>query len=146
MAYRSQLSPPPEARAVAVASIKAAFVGAVLVTAVFVVFGFSSFVRPSDFLDFARAIPGFALIFMFAFIAGALATSICLMAIGLPIARLWSGDLDGKKGVAIALSGAILAFALLIVVSRELAGFALFYVLPAAYFYRREILLEESLR
>ena len=136
----------PEARAILPATIKAASVGALLVTGIVVALLVTTWAQlEPSFASAARLAGSALLVFVLAFVAGIIATCLCLMIIGFPLAQVASGKLAGTKGAAIATGGAMAAFVILLLLDPALAGFALFYAIPAAFFYRREVLLEESL-
>ncbi|WP_298469566.1 hypothetical protein [uncultured Erythrobacter sp.] len=132
-----------ELTAITVASLKAAFVGATCVS-IFLLWSFAS-ATPSQSLGelFSLAIIGFP----YAFIAGSIGTAFCLLAIGLPLAIVARNILAQPSGFLIAFGGAVLACATLGIIFGNLLASAVFlpFAVPAAYFYRSEILLERSL-
>ncbi len=132
-----------EANAIAVASLKASAIGALIVSAV-LAFNFGLIAGTASLGSaVSAAIAGY----IFAFIFGAICTAFCLMLVGLPIAAITSHVLRGKMGLVVAFTTAFAACAALALLLGN-AGVALAvipFAFPAAYFYRSEILLEHSL-
>ena len=86
---------------------------------------------------------GMITIFVIAFIAGLVATTLCLLLFGTVIARFTREQLMRRGGLLIALAIAVfISAALGLVFEPSLTLIALPYALPAAVFYHREIKLE----
>jgi hypothetical protein len=88
------------------------------------------------------------------FVFGSLATGLALMLVGAALARLVGDQLEGVKGIAIALTPALAMSAALYVLvtddpfSADAEPFvgvaAVCFALPAALLYRRQVLLERA--
>jgi hypothetical protein len=135
----------PEWHAVASASLKGSLVGATLVSAFFSI----SIALPSPYRDFdIAALLTFApFIFIFAFIPGIIGTYLCLMLFGMPLASLSQARLDSLFGLGIAITGALIISTILagLISSPHFVLVLIAYALPAAIYYRREILLERAI-
>ena len=95
-------------------------------------------------------IPVLGLVYAIAFMAGFLATALCMTLFGPALARLMGDALQRPLGLIITMGSAFalsVCFALF-VASREVftwSAIALAYALPAAILYRREVLCERAL-
>ena len=145
MAYRASTALPAELREVAIASLKAGAIGAVMVAA-FTALGFA---LPNSARGFD---PGYLLVltpfaFLIAFITGTLSTAVFLLVFGVPLAFVSRGTLASPFGLGIALSAALLASAAFAGLMSEpvLIWLSSPFATAAAFFYRREILFEREL-
>lgn len=141
-------APPPEARAITVASIKSAPIGAAIIVLLF--FGAPSLGEATlDQLLASWWMIGLA--WVIATFLGVIATGLCLLLFGSVIARASRAFLASSAGLALALFSS-LAVTLLMGGAIAMTGgewqavllICLPYALPAAILYRREILLESA--
>ncbi|MEY4838911.1 MAG: hypothetical protein RSE14_11955 [Erythrobacter sp.] len=134
----------PETRAIAPATLQAAGLGAILLAATILLFG------PTTWADFGSPVyfAWLALLMLIAgFIFGGLGTGLLLMLAGVPLARIIGQRLENTDGAVLALASAAIG----VWVFHAFAGpdefFALAsacFALPAAWLYRRQVLLERA--
>lgn len=145
MSYRPIHGTSPEFRAIASSALKAAIIGAVPIATIFAL-GSSLPPYANDFA-LSRFLMLLSLSLAIAFVAGAIATGLCLTLAGSFLARLMGQRLDTLTGFAIVLSAAIIASIGFAMPFDEpmLALVCLLFAVPAAILYRREVLLERAL-
>ena len=140
----------PETRAIAPATLQAAAAGAVLLAATFLLDGLTT----KAIYPLAVTLQLAGLAFVLGFVAGTLAIGLALMLAGAAIARVVGEQLEGGKGIAIALSPALVMSAALYVLMTDdpfsahaepfVGVAAVCFAVPAALFYRRHVLLERA--
>ena len=149
MARVGGYAPSPETRAIAAATIRAAALGALVVTLIFTIIIISS--EGLSLTDLVYGIVMIGAIYAIAFVVGAVATGFALLLAGAAIARLSRAQIASPAGLVIAVASAVALSGLFGVGLSDhhdtrlwLALLALPYALPAAIMYRQEILLERA--
>ena len=149
MARVGGYAPSPETRAIAAATIRAAALGALVVTLIFTIIIISS--EGLSLTDLVDGIVMIGVMYAIAFVVGAVATGFALLLAGAAIARLSRAQIASPAGLVIAVASAVALSGLFGVGLSDhhdtrlwLALLALPYALPAAIMYRQEILLERA--
>ena len=149
MARVGGYAPSPEVRAITAATIRAAALGALVVT--LAIIAIEIFAGRTSVMEFAASVWGLVGIYAIAFVVGAVATGFALLLAGAAIARLSRAQIASPAGLVIAVASAVALSGLFGVGLSDhhdtrlwLALLALPYALPAAIMYRQEILLERA--
>lgn len=131
--------------AVFAASLKAAFVGGLITAAYFTLMWLSPNGNSTSGLLGTFVFAGFILFLSISI--GTIAIALCLTLFGLPIAYLLRDSLATGFGSTVAMLSAVIVSALvaLLVSGGPAVLVILPYAIPAAIFFRREILLEREL-
>ena len=138
----ARFTPHAELRAIAFASLKAALTGSTLVAS-YVLFLYAQ----SPSAQVTTWIMGTLGIFILGMLIGSVFIGLTILVLGMPIAALLKRQIASAWGVAVALGCAFgAAFLIGLLFGNALAGLIILpYALPAGYFYRQEILLEDAI-
>ena len=137
----ARFAPHAEGRAIAFASLKAALTGSTLVAS-YVLFLYTQ--SPST--PVMAWIMGALGVFIFGTAIGSVFIGLMILIVGMPLAVLLKRQIASAWGAALALGCAVgVALVIGLVFGNALAGLIVLpYALPAGYFYRQEIMLEDA--